>query len=136
MSDGEIPIDPFAKVEAFGMPWHGAVKSGQLTLRVNGAIKAWPQPELTPSLFRNGYVYVVDPGHAPYQFWETDRFGFTSLMRLQRATQPVNLPGPDAALGTEWLNQSILSGPRRQLYGKDLGGWVWENDSGDRKSVV
>jgi hypothetical protein len=99
---------------ALGTPYHGLVSGGQLTLP-NGAVIAYPQPEMFGSNF--------------------DIAGTSHLVRAPGVPPVVRTPeqaARDTANGHEWRDTATLTGMRGQLYGQPLNGWIYIDPVGTR----
>lgn len=110
MNVAGIPTD---EVVIFGWPWHGQVRSatnpsqGEVVLP-NGATREHPVPERP---------------------WNTYRVRVPGTPMVTRTPEQL---AADAAAGRSWWSQAILCGSSFQLYGRDLGGWVYSAPDGSR----
>lgn len=108
------PAEPLARYGICGTPWHGPVKSAQLTLP-NGATMPYRQP--TGDIHRGECAtwLLAVPGIPPVVRSEQEQLD-------------------DAAAGMQWRNVATISGDQMQLYGKPLGAgnWIYVDPDGGR----
>jgi len=103
MSNEVIPLVSFGKIEFFGNPHHGLVRSGTLT-KSDSSTKTWTQP-------MSGDTRLV-------------RFDGTPA--VERTTQQITA---DAVAHYEWRDYGIISGG--QLYGENVGDiWLYKDGNG------
>lgn len=96
-----------------GNPYHGLVRGGQITLP-NGSARPYPQP--VGEHWQRGSTALIKHPNAP---------GITRTPEQQ---------AEDTAAGLQWWGRAILSG--KQLYGKELPGWIYIDPNGDRWLVT
>lgn len=110
MNVAGIPTD---EVVIMGWPWHGQVRSainpsqGEVVLP-NGTTREHPVPERP---------------------WNTYRVRVPGTPMVTRTPEQL---AADAAAGRSWWSQAILCGSSFQLYGRDLGGWLYCAPDGTR----
>lgn len=112
LSKGLPGRHPLARIGVIGNPYHGLVQGGSMTLP-NATVKAYPQPDAS---------------------WP-DQAGAAHLLRRPGIPAVSRTPAQaadDTARGWQWRNVAMLSGGRQQLYGRDLGGWVYIAPDGSR----
>ncbi|WP_324730967.1 hypothetical protein [Pseudomonas paeninsulae] len=100
----------------WGVPWHGKVQGGVLTLP-NAATMPWWQPP-------------ADPAHA-------DISGYTFAQRLPGAPEVLRSEtelAADTLAGREWRDQFIVGGTyaNAAIHGTKAGGWIYPADDGTR----
>lgn len=103
---------PLARPVIFGAPFHGLVQGGSLTLP-NTEVKPYPQPNTT------------DPDMAGATFL-VQRSGVPEVSRTPEQIEA------DTAAGYQWRNMAMLSGGLQQIFGQDLGGWLYIDPAGRR----
>lgn len=103
---------PLTKVGAFGNPYHGTVQGGTLTLP-NAITKTWPQPDSTTPDIAGSTHLLMRPGQP-------------------EVVRSIEQAAADTAAGLQWRNKAMLSGGKLQLYGKNIGGWIYIDPSGGR----
>lgn len=103
-------------VPPWGVPWHGKVQGGVLTLP-NGTTLPWGQPSAVEGFPEvSGYTFAQKmPGVAA----------------ITRTTEEA---AADALEGREWRNQFIVGGAGGDVFihGKRAGGWIYSADDGTR----
>ncbi len=114
----------------WGVPWHGRVRSGQLTLP-NGQAMPWPQPDGT-----SADILPDDRSK-----WSPDHAGFTHLQKMPgvpvvaRTSEEL---AADQAAGRQWLDCAILAGAsdtassKSYLHGKQASGWIYAAPDGSK----
>ncbi|QEY62553.1 hypothetical protein FXN65_10875 [Metapseudomonas lalkuanensis] len=95
------------KVNIWGWPWHGRIDADGLHLP-NGSTKTHPLPERP---------------------WNTYRLRVPGTPVVTRTPEQL---ADDAAAGRQWWSEAILCGRFFQLYGKDMGGWIYCAPDGSR----
>lgn len=108
----------------WGVPWHGRIEGGQLTLP-NGTTKPWPQP---------AGVDLIVAGKT-LQYYENA--GYTYLQRMPWAVAVPRSPeelAEDQAAGRQWPDGALISGPLGSAYLHSLaaGGWIYGAPDGSR----
>lgn len=92
------------QIEIFGMPYHGLLQGGMLTIPLASVTKVISMPQ--PSGHRPGDVLIAKvPGYT-----------------VTRTTQQA---AADAAEGFKWYPYGVLRGPQSRIYGADLGKRSW-----------
>ncbi len=103
----------FGKVNIWGWPWHGLISKAD---------------EFSPSQLQlpNG---TQRDHELPERPWYTYRVKVPGVAAISRTPEQV---AADLALGMQWRNEAILCGSGYQVYGKDLGGWIYCAPDGSR----
>ncbi|WAC45571.1 hypothetical protein OU997_05210 [Pseudomonas sp. SL4(2022)] len=103
----------FGQVHIWGWPWHGLISRAS---------------SFSPSTLQlpNGIQRDHD---MPEQPWYTYRLKVPGVAEVTRTAEQV---AADLALGMQWRNEAILCGSGYQMYGKDLGGWIYCAPDGSR----
>ncbi|MBU1282700.1 MAG: hypothetical protein KJ989_12935 [Gammaproteobacteria bacterium] len=106
----------FGKVGIWGWPWHGLISK---------------EDDFSPSEIQlpNGTTRLHDMPEAP---WYTYRLKVPGVAAIDRTPEQV---AADLALGMEWRNEAILCGRFFQVYGRDLGGWIYCAADGSRWTI-
>lgn len=103
---------PLGKMGIFGMPYHGLVQGGSMTLP-NATTKTYPQPNADwPDAAGTTHLVAVP--------------GVPSVVRTTAQA------AADTAAGHQWRNAAMLSGGEQQLYGRNLNGWIYIDPAGAR----
>lgn len=108
---------PQSRVALVGTPLHGLVKAGSLTLP-NSTSVPYPQPDASAGPDLAGAAWSVERPGVPT----------VPLTPEQQAEATAN--------GWQWRNKAMLSGGKRQVYGKELNGWIYIDSAGDRWLVT
>ncbi|WP_330114927.1 hypothetical protein SA496_01270 [Pseudomonas sp. JS3066] len=95
------------KVNLWGWPWHGRIDAAGLHLP-NGQTKTHPLPERP---------------------WNTYRLRVPGTPVVTRTPEQL---AADVAAGRQWWSEAILCGRFFQLYGKEMGGWIYCAPDGSR----
>lgn len=106
----------FGKVGIWGWPWHGVISKAD---------------DFSPSEIQlpNATTRLHDMPEAP---WYTYRLKVPGVAAIARTPEQV---AADLALGMEWRNEAVLCGRYFQVYGRDLGGWIYCAADGSRWTI-
>lgn len=106
-------IEKLSKIGIWGWPWHGLVSQAD----------EFTEPVVTlPNATTRPHPLPANPGNSY-------RIKMPGIAAVSRSSDQL---AADAAAGMEWRNEQLLCGSTFQLYGKDLGGWVYFAGDGSR----